>query len=142
MNVFRGFPTRMVYLYYIMLEIHHSGREPSNYVVVNATIVQERQFVVALQNVGLTFHSFELRHTEGLLISLFRDNLLQSPHCAAKCLQNVRSSGPGAIVCKGNTSSAYRVQRVVLRATWYERAAHLLILTDFKSHLFLIYFIG
>ena len=28
---FRGFPTRMVYLYYIyiMLEIHHSGRELS-----------------------------------------------------------------------------------------------------------------
>ena len=31
-----------------------------------------------------------------------RHNLrfLQSPHCATNCLQHIRSSGPGAIVCK------------------------------------------
>ena len=39
-------------------------------------------------------------------------DFLQSPHCAANCLQHVRSSGLGAIVCKAraNTSSAYHVQ--------------------------------
>ena len=31
---------------------------------------------------------------------------LQSPHCALKCLQHVRSSGPGAIECEFR--SAYR----------------------------------
>ena len=29
-----------------------------------------------------------------------QDILLQSPQCASNCLQNVRSSGPGVIVCK------------------------------------------
>ena len=29
---------------------------------------------------------------------------LQSPHCAAICLQHVRSSGPGAIVCKSRAT--------------------------------------
>ena len=41
-----------------------------------------------------------------------------------------------------NTSSAYHVQRVVLRATWYEGTALLLSLTNFKSHLFEVYFTG
>ena len=54
---------------------------------------------------------------------------LQSPHCAANRLQHVRSSGPG------NTSSAYHVQHVVLRAMWYEGTAQLLSLTELKSHL-------
>ena len=27
-------------------------------------------------------------------------DFLQSPHCAANCLQHVRSSGPGATMCK------------------------------------------
>ena len=51
----------------------------------------------------------------------------------------MRSSGPGAIVCK---SSAYHVQHVVLRATWYEGTAQLLSLTECKSHLFELYFNG
>ena len=29
---------------------------------------------------------------------------LQSPHCAANCLQHVRSSGPGATVCKSRAT--------------------------------------
>ena len=41
-----------------------------------------------------------------------------------------------------NTSSAYRVQHVVLRATWYEGAAQLLSITELKSHSFVFYFIG
>ena len=65
-------------------------------------------------------------------------DFLQSPHCAANRLQHVRSSGPGAIVCKSraSTSNAYHVQHVVLSATWYEGTAQLLSLTEFKSLLF------
>ena len=40
------------------------------------------------------------------------------------------------------TSSAYHVQHVVLRATWYEGTAQLLSLTELKSHLFELYFVG
>ena len=29
---------------------------------------------------------------------------LQSPHCTANCLQHIRSSGPGAIVCKSRAT--------------------------------------
>ena len=41
-----------------------------------------------------------------------------------------------------NTSSAYHVQHVVLRATWYKGTAQLLCLIEFKSHLSQLYFIG
>ena len=41
-----------------------------------------------------------------------------------------------------NTSSAYHVQHIVLRATWYEGTAQLLSLTELKSHLFELYFVG
>ena len=41
-----------------------------------------------------------------------------------------------------NTSSAYHVQNVVLRATWYKGTAQLLSLTEFTSHLFQLHFIG
>ena len=40
-----------------------------------------------------------------------------------------------------NTSSPYHVQHV-LRATWNEGTAKLLSLTEFKSHVFELYFIG
>ena len=40
------------------------------------------------------------------------------------------------------TSSAYHVQPIVLRATWYERTAQLLGLAEFNSHLFELYVIG
>ena len=53
-------------------------------------------------------------------------DFVQYPHCAANRLRHVRSSGPGAILCKSRaTSSAYHVQ-LVLRATWYEGTAQLL----------------
>ena len=51
------------------------------------------------------------------IIMIMMIALKNSPHCAANRLQHVRSSGPGAIVCKSRASSAYHVQRVVLRAT-------------------------
>ena len=41
-----------------------------------------------------------------------------------------------------NTLSAFHVQHVVLRATWYEGTAQLLSVTELKSHLFQLYFIG
>ena len=41
-----------------------------------------------------------------------------------------------------NTSSAYHVQHVVLRATWYEATAQLLSLTALESHLFELNFVG
>ena len=41
-----------------------------------------------------------------------------------------------------NTSGAYHMQRVVLRATWCEGTAQLLSLTELKSHLFELYFVG
>ena len=59
-----------------------------------------------------------------------------SPHCAANCLQHARSSGPGAVQITCNTSNAYHVQHVVLRATWNEGTAQLLSLAELKSHLF------
>ena len=37
------------------------------------------------------------------LTDVIRD-FLQSPHCAANRLQHVRSSGPGAIVCKSRAT--------------------------------------
>ena len=55
-------------------------------------------------------------------------DFLQSPHCAANRLQHVRSSGPGAIMCKSRAT--HRV-----RATWQEGTAHLFSLTELKSHL-------
>ena len=71
-------------------------------------------------------------------------DFLQSPHCAANYFKQVRSRGPVCnrvqITC--NTSSAYHVQHVVLRAMWYEETARLLSLTELKSHLFQLYFIG
>ena len=41
-----------------------------------------------------------------------------------------------------NTSSAYHVQHVMLHATWYKGTAQLLSLTELKSHLFELYFVG
>ena len=41
-----------------------------------------------------------------------------------------------------NTSSADHVQHVVSRAIWYEGTAQLLSLTELKSHLFELYFVG
>ena len=70
----------------------------------------------------------------------------QSPHCAVNRLQHVRSTGPGAIVCK--SCATHRalitriVQRAMLHATWYERTVQLLSVTEFKSHLFELCFIG
>ena len=63
-------------------------------------------------------------------------DLLQSPRCAANCLQHVRSSGQGTIVWKSRATHRAPIMYNVLCATWYEGIAQLLSLTEFKSHLF------
>ena len=67
-------------------------------------------------------------------------DFLQSPHSAANCLQHVHSSDQGAY----HVQHIERLSRasVMLRATWYEETAQLLSLTELKSHLFELYFIG
>ena len=61
---------------------------------------------------------------------------LQSCHCAANCLQHVRSSGWGAIGCKLCATHPALVTCKVSCATWYEGTAQLLSLTELKLHLF------
>ena len=60
-------------------------------------------------------------------------DFLQSPHSAANCFQHVRSSGPGAIVCKSRATHRALITCIMscdVRATWYERTAQLLSLTE------------
>ena len=64
----------------------------------------------------------------------------QSPHCAADCLQHVHSSGRGAIVCKSRATLRARITCNMSCATWYEGTAQLLSFTDFKSHLFNLFY--
>ena len=59
-----------------------------------------------------------------------------SPTCTLKW------PGRNRVQITCNTSSACHVQHVVLHAMWYEGTAQLLSLTEFKSHLFELYFIG
>ena len=70
-------------------------------------------------------------------------DFLQSPHSAANCLQHVRSSGP-AQSCANHVQHIECLSRasVMLSATWYEGTAQLLSLTELKSHLFELYFVG
>ena len=68
--------------------------------------------------------------------SRFLYNLLTAPWNVSNTYAQVARV---QITC--NTSSAYHVQHVVLRATRYEGAAQLLSLTELTSHLFELYFI-
>ena len=58
----------------------------------------------------------------------------QFPHCAVNCLQNVHSSGQGAIVCK---SRAIRRALITCNmcATWYKGTAQPFSLTELTSQL-------
>ena len=63
-------------------------------------------------------------------------DFLHSPHSAANCLQHVRSSGQGAIVCKSRaTHRALITCKCMLRVTWYGGTTQLLSLTELKSDL-------
>ena len=82
---------------------------------------------------------FQNNHIEGCNLRLFTISSLcrePSPTRTLKWPERNRVQ----ITC--NTSSAYHVQHVLLRATWYEETAQLLSLTELKSHLFELYFIG
>ena len=105
------------------LGVTEAGDEPSHHLEVHAP--DDGQMIIII-----TF--------KGAIRDFF-----QSPHSAANCLQHVRSSGPGAIVCKSRaTHLALSRASVMLRAFWYEGTAQLLSLTELKSHLFELYFIG
>ena len=52
-------------------------------------------------------------------------DFLQSPHSAANRLQHVRSSGPGAIVCKSRATHRALITCNMSCATWYEGTAQL-----------------
>ena len=67
---------------------------------------------------------------------------LQSPHCLVNCLQHICTSGQGAIMCKSRAIRQVLNMCNMSCVTWYEETAQLLSLTEFKSHLFLLYFIG
>ena len=74
-----------------------------------------------------------------IIVIAFKDavlDFLQSPRCAANCLQHVRSSSQGTTACKSRATQRARMTCNVSCATWYEGIAQLLILTELKSHLF------
>ena len=71
-----------------------------------------------------------------------RSFTISDPHCAANRLQHIRSSGPGAIVCKSRAAHGALIMRNISCATWYEGTAQLLSLTELKSQLFELYFIA
>ena len=62
-------------------------------------------------------------------------DFLQSPHCAANCLQHVRSSGQGAAVCKSRATHRAPIIYNMPSAKWCKRIAQLLSLNELKSHL-------
>ena len=65
-----------------------------------------------------------------------------SLRCEPSPTRTLKWPGRNRVQIKCNTSGAYLVQHVVLRATRYEGTAQLLSLTEFKSHLFQLYIIG
>ena len=67
---------------------------------------------------------------------------LQSPHCSANCLQHVRSSSQGAIVCKSRAIHRALFICNMSCATWHEGTAQLLSLTELKSHLCWLHSVG
>ena len=56
--------------------------------------------------------------------------------------RKLKRPGRNRVQITCNTSNAYHVQHAVLRATWHEGTAQLLSLTELKSNLFELYFVG
>ena len=70
-------------------------------------------------------------------------DFLQSPHSAANCLQHVRSSGPGAIVCKSRATHRALITwkcHVTCHLVWRDSSAIKFDRVDIA--LFELYFIG
>ena len=70
-------------------------------------------------------------------------DFLKSPHCAARCLQHVRSSGQGSIVYKSRAThrALYHVQHAVCLVVQRDSSANI-FLTELKSHLLQLSFNG
>ena len=74
-----------------------------------------------------------------LIILPFPKDSSGKNHClslAANCLQHVRFSGLGVIVCKSRVAHRAHITHNMPCATLYEGTARLLSLTELKSHLF------
>ena len=70
-------------------------------------------------------------------------DFLQPPHSAANCLQLVRSSNPGAIVCKSRaTHRALITCKCHVTCHLVRRDSSAIKFDQLKSHLFELYFIG
>ena len=61
---------------------------------------------------------------------------LQSLHCATNCLQQVRSSGQGEIMCKSWTAHQTFITCNMSCVVWCEGTSQLLSLTEYNLHLF------
>ena len=95
--------------------------------------VRDRRLWTAVLNNNSNSNCIQRRNLRFFTISSLRREL--SPTCTLKW------SGCNRVQIMCNTSSTYHVQHV-LCATWYEGTAQLLNLTEFKWHLFELYFIG
>ena len=75
---------------------------------------------------------------KGAIPDFFFYNLL----IASRTVSNTYAQVTLAQSCANHVPHAYHMQHVLLRATWYEGTAQLLSLTELKSHLFELYFMG
>ena len=134
-----------------IVEIHHSGRKPSNYLHESQTTVTLGPSAHSTANdygalavhkhsakagntplvttVKSFVNSLKFRyppfpqtcpytrahaHNSNQSIIAFKgaiQDFLQSPHCSANRLQHVRSSGPGAVVCKSCATHRAHITR-------------------------------
>ena len=58
-------------------------------------------------------------------------DFLQSPHCTTNCLQHVRSSGQGAVMCKSPATRPALITCNIACATVYEGTVQRIGLTEF-----------
>ena len=100
----------------------------------NAMSADEQWSMAVDESLCLNQHIIQRRNSRFFTISSLRRELSPTP------MLNWLGYNHVQITC--NTSSTYHVQHVMLRATWYKGTAQLLSLTELKSHLFELYFIG
>ena len=112
----RIFDQNGVSLQWYIVEIHHSGWKPS--------ICKIIIMIIAFKGIIRDYFTISSQCSR-----LSPTRTLKWPRC-----NRVQ------IMC--NTLSAYHMQHVVLRATWYVGTAQLSSLTELKSHLFKPYFVG
>ena len=103
-------------------------------IIINIIIAMIAAAGTIVDTVNNNNNRIQRRYSRFFTISSQRREL--SPTCTLKRPRRNRVQ----ITC--NISSAYHVQHVTLRSTWYKGTAQLLSLTELKSHLFELYFIG